>query len=227
VNYYELSRKTMLKRYIQTGFFLFLLALLYGLGLLPVLLVRASLQTGQYLLALLSWAALVGLSLPFLLGIIIRRVWFFPGRGEPVLQDLLREKILAINDMEAPVRVKEKRHRLIVCWRHDDPAWCERMDRAGMKKTFELHLELDNATKTVTMTDRARKVDFDLCPVKVKTGFLALPRPCFRVATGPDWSVEAYRDRRDSEYRFQPWEIKSPVMGTILAGGWNVRFSLF
>ncbi len=216
----------MLKRYLQTAFFLVLLVLLYGLGLLPVLLVRASLQTGQYLLALLSWLALVAVSLPFLLGMIIRRVWFFPGTGEPVLLELLQEKILAINDMDAPVQVKKKRHGLVVCWRHDDPAWCEKMDRAGMKKTFELHLEFDNATKTVTLSDRGRKVDFDLCPVKVKTGLLALPRPCFRVALGPDWNVEAYRDRRDADYLFQPWEIKSPVMGTILNNGWNVRFSL-
>ncbi len=216
----------MLKRYIQTALYLILLALLYGLGLLPVLLVRASLQTGQYLLALLSWLVLVAVSLPFLLGMIIRRVWFFAGSGEPVLMDLLEEKILAINDMDAPVRVKKKRHGLVVSWRHDDPAWCERMDRAGMKKTFELHLAFDNATKTVTLSDRARKVDFELCPVKVKTGLLSLPRPCFRVAVGPDWDVGAYRDRRDADYRFQPWEIKSPVMGTILNNGWNVRFSL-
>ncbi len=216
----------MLKRYFLTLLFLFLLLLLYGLGLLPVLLVRSSLQTGQYLLALLCWLLLVAASLPFFLGMIIRRVWFFAGSGEPVLLELLREKILAVNSMDAPVQVREKRHRLVACWRHDDPAWCERMDRAGMKKTYELHLEFDNATKTVTLSDRVRTVDFDLCPVKVKTGLLAWPRPCFRVATGPDWSVEAYRERRDADYRFQPWEIKSPVMGTILNNGWNVRFSL-
>ena len=216
----------MLKRYLQTACLLLLLGLLYLLGLLPLLLVRASLQTGQFLLALLGWLMVTAASLPFALGMIIRRVWFFPGTGEPVLMDLLQEKILAINDMDTPIRVQKKRRGLVVCWRHDDPAWCERMDRAGMKKSFELHLEFDNATKTVTLSDRVRTVDFDLCPVKVRTGLLALPRPCFRVALGPDWRVEAYQERRDADWRFQPHEIKSPLMGTILNNGWNIRFSL-
>ena len=96
-----------------------------------------------------------------------------------------------------------------------------------MKKLYELWLSFDNNTKTVSMTDKYRSVDWTLSPIKLKTGWFALRKPYFRVETGEAWGVENYVDSDPDTYSFSPNEIKSPVLNTIVKSGWNVRFSLF
>ena len=95
-----------------------------------------------------------------------------------------------------------------------------------MTRLYELWLRFDNNTKTVTMTDRARSLNWDLSPITVKTGRLSLPTPFYRVEIGPEWGVENYNDTIPQDFSYTPDEIKAPILNTILKNGWNVRFSL-
>jgi hypothetical protein len=83
------------------------------------------------------------------------------------------------------------------------------------------------ATRTVLLADRMRIADFLICPDQVNIGFRRIPLPFFRVRPGRLGTVEQYAAAAPHEYEFNPREIKSPVMGTILTSGWDVRFSLF
>ena len=217
----------MFKRYAKTFALMLFLLMGYGISLLPLLLVRPHLQVQPFLGALTIWLFFSVLSLPFLLRMIIRRVWFFHGRGEPVIMDLLESMIMGINDFRAPVTARKKRGRLIVSWRCTDPQWCERMALEGIRKNYELRLVFDRNTRTVTMLDRVRSVDFKLCPIKVTTGFLAMPRLYWRIRTGPAWGLKNFESSRADQYRFRPQELKSPIFNAIIANGWNVRFDLF
>ncbi|MDW7771900.1 MAG: hypothetical protein SCH71_03325 [Desulfobulbaceae bacterium] len=217
----------MLKRYLQTGSGFFLVFLIYFLALLPILVIRKDLEDNQLVVAAVIWGVLAGLSFIPAAAMVIRRVWFFRGSGEPAVQDFLQSLLLEINSMDAPVQVKRQRKRFIVTWRLSDQAWCERLEKTRMKRVYELWLVFDNSIKTVTMIDKYRSVNWDLSPISVKTGWLALSRPFFKVTHGNEWGVENYEDAIPEDFRFTPDEIKSPVMNTILKNGGNVRFSLF
>lgn len=217
----------MIKRHVKTlGLILFML-LGYGFSLLPLMLVRPHLQFQPFLGAFFIWLLLFVLSLPFLLRTIIRRVWFFKGKGEPVIMDLLESMLMGVNDFRAPLIAHKKRGKLILSWRCDDPQWCELMALEGMKKNYILRLSFDRNTRTVNMIDRVRSVDFDLCPIKVKTGFFSTPRFYCRVQTGQKWELKNFTNATADQYQFKPQELKSPIFNTIIANGWNVRFDLF
>lgn len=216
----------MFKRYLYTFFSLFFLLVLYGLTLLPVLAVRPSLETNNYVLALLIWALLAALLLPPALAMILKRVWFFRGHGEPVVLELLQEILLRVNEYDTPVNVRRQGRKMVVGWRFKEPHWGERMEKNDLTRLYELWLSFDNNTKTVTLTDRSRSVNWDLSPITVRTGWLTPARPYFRVELGPEWGVENYEDTAPGDYAYGRSEIKSPILNTILKSGWNARFSL-
>ena len=216
----------MIKRYLLTLLALFLLVIAYLLTLLPLQIVRSNLSMATYGKALLVWGVLAALSFLPAISIILKKIWFFHGRGTPLPEKELRAALLAINELNIPIRVREKRKQLVAGWRYDDPDWCEYMVAAHLSRLYELHLRFNEATHTVHVSDRYRKVNFDLCPVRVKTGLLALPRPFFALQRKKNMTIENYGNMAPSEFSFRPAEIKSPLTNSILARGWNVRFTL-
>ena len=88
---------------------------------------------------------------------------------------------------------------------------------------YELWIEFDISTKTATMSDMYRSVNWDLSPIKVKTGWLVINKPYFNVEIGDEWGTENYVDASPEDYSFSPKEMKSPVLNTFLKNGWNVQ----
>lgn len=217
----------MLKRYFLTFFWLFLLLIVYLVSFLPLLAIKGQLDEPTAVATFCFWGVLVVVSFIPLLGRLIHKVWFFRGTGEPVSPEQLQKRLLSINETPGPVRVISKRQKLIVTWRYREELWCELFSRLGISRVYELHCRLDPVTRTVFLVDRIRTADFLICPERVKIGFLRIPLPVFRVRLRQLGSIAQYATREPHEYDFHPREIKSPVMGTILASGWNVRFSLF
>jgi hypothetical protein len=217
----------MLTRYTKTGLGFIFLFIFYYITLFPILVIRANLENKYFILAVAVWGILVAISFLPAAAAILKKVWFFHGKGEPVVLDLLHSLLLEANQMEAPVQVTKQRRKFMVSWRHKEQSWCERLEKSGKKRLYELWLTFDNNTKTVTMSDKYRSTNWDLSPIALQTGWFAFSRPFFKVKIGSEWGVENYQDTPPEEYGFSPNEIKSPIMNTILKNGWNVRFSLF
>jgi hypothetical protein len=216
----------MFTRLLRTLFWLLLWLLVVLLGPGGLLLFADRLNPGLAAMLACLWLALACLSLPVVLQVLLRRVWLFAGSGVAVDEEALRGRLLAINNLDAPVRVVERRRRLVVGWRHDEVQWCELLSRRGLSGLYELHLHIDPRTRTVTLMDRRRPVQFLFCPEGVKTGRPRVVLPFLRLRANRLGSVEQYATMEPFQYDFLPHEIKAPVLGTILASGWNVRFSL-
>ena len=217
----------MLKRSFLTFFSLFLLLIAYLLSLLPLLVVQGKLDASTYLTVLCIWVALATLLFLPALGLVIKKIWFFRGTGVPATLEQLQERLLSLNAMSCPVQAICKRKKLILTWRYQEVQWCERFSDLGINRLYELHCRFDPATRTVLLADRMRTADFLICPQRVKIGFLRIPLPFLRVRPKRLGTIAQYATMAPSGYTFHPREIKAPVMGTILANGWNVRFSLF
>ncbi len=216
----------MVKRSFLTFVALTALSLAYLLTLLPLVILASGLAGKTYTLSVLIWGFFVLLSLIPVLSLIIRNIWFFEGKGESIPTAHLRELLLAINAGENPVQVEEKRKKLLVTWRYQDDKWCRYMQATNIKKLYELRLSFHAPTKTVYLSDRVRPMEILICTTDIKKGFFPRLQPFFKVHLGPQWNISLFKERSELDYRFQPREIKSPIMGTILENGWNVRFTL-
>lgn len=102
----------MFTRLLRTLFWLllWLMAVLLGPG--GLLLFADRLDAGLAALLACLWLTLACLSLPVVLQVLLRRVWLFAGSGAPVDEEALRGRLLGINNLDAPVRVAERRRRL-------------------------------------------------------------------------------------------------------------------
>jgi len=217
----------MIKRYLLTFAGLCLLIIAYLLTLLPLQIIRDDLAAATYIKALLVWGILILFSLLPVVSLLIKKIWFFRGTGRAVSEKQLRALLLAVNEMALPIRILQKGKRLIGQWRYDDPDWCEYMVAANVSTLYELRLKFRESTNTVLASDRSRRGNFDLCPVRVKTSLLAVPRPLFGIRRNEESGIKQHKKMRPSDFQFKPAEIKSPLLNTILAHGWNVQFTLF
>lgn len=204
-----------------------LLGLLYILFLLPLIFLRNTIEQQYLLVGMEIWAIICALAFIPSLALIIKKSWLFTGTEEPVVHSLLLSLLQEVNIFNTPVVVRKKRKKLVVTWRINEPDWADKMESKDLKKLYELHLSFNNSTKTVSMSDRFRSVQWDYLSKKCKTGWIAFPKPFFKVKTGKEWGIENYQHCAPDTYNFLPEEIKSPVLNTILRNGWNVRFSLF
>jgi len=214
-------------RYIKTLAGILFYLFLCIVALLPILAIRTNIDSAYYGIAVTIWAGVSAFFFFPALAVIIKKAWFFRGKGETIAIDRLKEILLEINDFNAPVSVREHHSKLVFTWRYQDQDWCEMLETTQMKKMYELWIGFDSSTRTAHMTDRYRSVDWSLSPVKIKTGWFSFSRPYFAVSTGIVWGVENYVDSNPEDYSFSPNEIKSPVLNTIIKNGWNVRFNLF
>ena len=214
-------------RYIKTLALLLLLPAGWSVSLLPLLLVWPHVGFDFLLPALIVWAALYLLPLPFFLRLIIHKVWFFKGRGKPVLQKELELMLLAVNDFQNPVQARKKYGGIRLNWRCDDPEWCRRMALTGLRQNYELELKFNSSIRTVVMQDRVRRVNFSRCPVRVKNSLLTSSRFFCHVRTGAELGINTFEQTAAHNYRFRPQELKSPIFNIILRNGWNVQFELY
>ncbi len=213
-------------RYALTLAALLLLVVFFLLTLLPLQIVRDHLTDTAYLQGLMIWGILSFVFFIPAVSMLIRKIWFFPGQGAPVSETILREKMLASNDRDIPVRTWKKGKALIVQWRYDDPKWCELMEISGVKRLLEMRLYLDEQTHTITVRDRFRKVNLELCPVKVKSSFVAIPGVVLLVPPPSPKDTDPFASRLPVDYTFRPRELKALVTSCILSQGWNIRYTL-
>jgi hypothetical protein len=217
----------MLKRFLLTCLCLIILPLAVLLSGLPLYLLRSELDGSTLLMAACLWGAIILLVLIPVGNEALRRIWVYRGSGDPVSLDQIRQRLLTVNAMDCPVTALTKRKKIVLTWRYRETRWCELFSRLGINRLYELHCRFDADTRTVYLMDRQRTADFIICPDRVKTGRLRIPLPLLRLRAKRLIAIEQYAIQAEHEYNFHPREIKSPVLGTILASGWHVRLSLF
>lgn len=217
----------MLRRWCMSIGAVALLALILGLSLVPLGLVRTQVEPSLLLTLGCLWLALIPVVLLAVANQLVQRIWFFRGQGQPISLDQLRQRLLAINAIACPVAAVRKGKRLVITWRYGELQWCELFSRLGKPRLEELHCRFDADTRTVYLMDRYRKADFLICPDRVKTGRQRLPLPLLRARSKRLAAIENYANLAAHDYAFVLRELKSPVLGTILASGWHVRFTLF
>ncbi len=164
----------------------------------------------------------------FYMNAAVKKVFFFPGEGEPVSEAELRSVIKGINEFDAPVMVQEKGDQLVVTWKYVDAKWWEILAKAGLEKLYELHIKFDDRKKEVTLIDVTKSVSWRAGPTEVRVSGGFFRGVIFAYEIGKAWGIkENFLPGKIYDYKFVPQEIKNPVLNTIVRHGWGARFGIW
>ncbi len=158
-----------------------------------------------------------------------QKVWFFRGEGNPVPLEELRKEILSINNYDVPVSViEDKKGNFKITWRYLDAKWWELFAKTGRRDSYTLLIKFNDKKKEVRMIDIQKTMSWRVGINDLKFHFSFFRGIMFQFSYGKAWGVkENFGLGKIYEYKFNPEEIKGPVMSEILKKGWNVRFSMF
>lgn len=213
----------MAKRFILSV----LAILLYMLLWVPVLLLITAANPDPIIFAIMIPAIFI-LYFPWFFWS-IKKVWFFKAEGIPVPLEELRKEILSINNYDIPVIVTEdKKGNLKVTWKYLDAKWWELFAKTGRRDSYTLLVKFNDKKKEVRLIDIQKTMSWRAGLTDLKFHFTFFRGIMFQFSYGTAWGIkENFTLGKIYEYKFNPGEIKSPVMSEILKKGWNVRFALF
>jgi hypothetical protein len=188
-------------------------------------------ESAMLIVILVALVVSIGGFVPFL-NWAVRRAFTFHGEGQPVSLEVLRAQIQAINTFDAPVMVQERKRKLVATWKYVDARWLELFAKAGLSKTYELHMKFDEARHTVTMVDRVKEASWR---VGVSGGMgggagsgSVSQGVIMTYEVGKQWGIkENFALGKVYDYKFVPTEIKLPILNSILRSGWDVSYGLW
>jgi len=143
----------------------------------------------------------------------------------PVQAEALRARLLAVNDLGLPFRVREEGRRLVAEWRIADACWVGLMEMGGLTSAHQICLELDPRTHRVLAQDRDRTVSWRAGAACLGgswsffrgINFFQYDRGALVGLFFKDggWATTAY------DYRFHLAEMKNPLIQAIVGSGWT------
>jgi hypothetical protein len=150
----------------------------------------------------------------------------------PVGTDELKQRLMAINDMDQPVQVMEGKrpNELIVEWKYADEKWAGIMAAGRVKSLARIRLRLDPAQNRVRAQDAKSTVRWQSGAYGVMSA-ASVRWVGFKGISFYDYAKEQmsgliFKDGRLTfdkayEYRFHFGEMKRPIIETITGSGWD------
>ena len=153
----------------------------------------------------------------------------------PVSEPELRQRLLAINTMDVPFYVVEKRgKKLDVVWRLADAKWVGLMSANKVSRVEIMRLRLSDRDKSCRVVEisKAIKASADGTTLQFAFSF-----SFFRGIVFGQWEYEKqfgliFRDGGLTfdtayEYKFSLSELKNPVVNIIVSSGWSFKPVMF
>lgn len=172
----------------------------------------------------------------------VATLWFFKGSAwaastpavagvEPLRQDALRQRLLAINQVDAPFTVAEESPggRIIVTWRFADARWVDMARAHGLRRTHRLLLELDEARQVVRPTEQFSALDWSAGPrgggLQWRTG---MGITFFQLEHQQVFGLQLdergrFLPQLSYAYTFNLQEMKAPFIAATTQAGWDWR----
>ncbi len=154
---------------------------------------------------------------------------------EPVSEQELRRRLLAINDEDVPFRVVEaKGGKIEATWRLADAKWAGIMTLNKVKEVRTLQLRPSDKEKICRALDIGKSVRSSGDGLKLGFSMMGY---FFRGVVLAQWEYEAQygftfregkiRFEKVYEYRFDHRELERPIVEVITSSGWQYRPVLF
>lgn len=144
----------------------------------------------------------------------------------PVPKNELKEKILGLGGEKIPFKIKESdKTDLLVELKVVDAEWYEIFAKAGLKKTYQIYLLLDETKNEARALEKIGEVSW-----KKGIPTISFAKSSFQgrtVAYKEFGTSYAFKEPRpDSfgkvyEYNFDVNDVKNPLIGTVTSSGWS------
>ncbi|MFA6244324.1 MAG: hypothetical protein WC655_25500 [Candidatus Hydrogenedentales bacterium] len=166
--------------------------------------------------------------------------WFFWGSTwassatpvpgvSPASLDELRARLLAVNEIDAPVTVNssEDGKSIEVTWRYADARWADLARARGMRRTHRLVLRLCEERRCVRVREFWSEFDWSAgrggADIRWKAAmgimFFQYERErVFGLQFGPDWKPTA---NLSYGYTFNLQDLKQPIIEAVVKSGWT------
>ena len=180
-----------------------------------------------------------------LLLVVITSVYFFRGSAwagtitardgvQPATERELRERILAVNALDAPFTVANAGNgRMTVTWRFADAKWIDLARAHGMRRTHRIVLDFDERTRTVYPTDEQSRLDWSAganggaLQWARSTGTVFLQVQHERVFGLQLAARGRFVPKLSYAYTFDVQEMKAPLIAAVTGAGWRWRPTLW
>jgi hypothetical protein len=190
-------------RWLAVAFEKHLAALLVGLGIYVAVLTVGMFRGGV-------WAARIA-----------------PPEGVvPIPGEEMRQRLLAINDLDVPVRVRQtRRGHLVAEWRLDDAKWTGMFEKGGLSIAHSVKFKLDEANHAVRAIDFSRRVSWSAGVPRTAFSFSFVRGIVFYEFESARMYGLFFKDgawQLDDAYRYSYNlnELKQPIVEAVVAGGW-------
>ena len=143
-------------------------------------------------------------------------------------------KLCAINALDVPFSIQHgtNPNELMVDWRYADAKWLDLARINGMRRTFRIHLRLDESPHAVRATDYSAECDWSASihagslSWQVQKGVILYQREHHRVFGLQLDSHGKPKPEVSHSWRFDLSEMKSPLIEVVTDAGWEWRASL-
>jgi hypothetical protein len=140
----------------------------------------------------------------------------------------LRERLLAVNVLDAPFRVEPgtNDNELIATWRYADAKWIDHARAHGMRRLHRIVLNLDEPRRKVRATDFATSFDWSAGQSgaalnwKFMTGVVLFQYEHQRVFGLQIDERGQFKPALSHSYTFDLQEMKSPLAAAVTQSGW-------
>jgi hypothetical protein len=142
--------------------------------------------------------------------------------------EAMRQRLLGVNDLDVPVRLREtRRGKLVAEWRLADARWVGLLEAGGLSIAHWVKFELDGERHVARAIDFSRSVRWRGGVAGIGLSFTFFRGIVFREFDSAAEYGLVYRDgwRVDAAYRYRYdlAELKQPLVAAIVDGGWTYR----
>lgn len=149
----------------------------------------------------------------------------------PVSAQELFARLQRINSVDVPFHVEhsEAPNHLIATWRYADARWVDLARARGMRRTFRIHLQLDESSRTARATDYSASYDWSAgrgganVEWKSSLGIVFFQTEHQRVFGLQMDEHGNFKPEMSYAYSFNLAEMKSPLIEAVTTAGWTWR----
>lgn len=145
-----------------------------------------------------------------------------------VSMDVIKDKIEMINTYDLPVVVeKQSDKKYVLTWRYADSKWTEYMSKSGVSHSYKIIVKLNDAKKRATLIEVRRKLKWFVKPTRFKIQGRSFRGISAKYKKGVGWTTIEGFESKEENLKFQPSDLRSPLVNSLLDNGWDVRFGLY
>lgn len=143
----------------------------------------------------------------------------------------LSARIHAINTLDVPFRIEsgERADEFYATWRYADAKWIDLARAHGLRRTFRIKLQLDEAARVVRATDYIAAYDWSAGGDGARIAWRAeIGIVFFQVDQRRVFGLQLddsgrFKPELSYSYKFNLQEVKSPLQDAVTRAGWSWR----